>query len=76
MTATPCIIAVPSIFIVAPNGMVNEDTSLETPISVNFSKLIGIVAVEVEGNAKIITGKNFLKNVIGFNLVNATSNDG
>ena len=56
--------------------MVNDDTSLETPISVNFSKLMGIVAVEVEGNAKIITGRNFLKKVIGFILVKATSNVG
>ena len=76
MTATPCMIAVPSILIVAPSGMVNDDTSLETPISVSFSKLIGIVAVEVEGNAKIMTGRNFLKNVIGFNLVKATSSAG
>lgn len=77
MTAQPCIIEVPSMLIVAPNGIVNEDTSRETPSSDNFSKFKGIVAFEVDDeNAKNITETNFLKNIIGFNLVNIISNAG
>ena len=77
MTATPCMIEVPSILIVAPRGIVNEETSFETPISANFSKFNGIVAFEVEDeNAKNMTEMNFLKNVIGFSLVKITSMDG
>ena len=40
--------AVPSILIVAPKGIVKEDTSLETPSSDIFSKFRGIVAFDVE----------------------------
>ena len=43
--ATPCIIAVPSILIVAPRGTVNDATDLFTPkFSSTVFKLIGIVA--------------------------------
>ena len=62
---------------VAPKGMVNDETSLDTPISLNFSKFNGIVAFDDEDeNANNITEKNFLKNFIGFNLVKMTSNVG
>ena len=65
MTAHPCMIEVPSMLIVAPKGIVKEDTSRETPISDNFSMFNGIVAFEVEDeNAKSMTEKNFLKNLI------------
>ena len=77
ITAHPCMIAVPSMFIVAPNGIVNEDISLDTPISDNFSKFNGIVAFDVEDeNAKIITDMNLLKNGIGFSLVKIVIKDG
>ena len=69
--------AVPSMLIVAPNGIVNDETSRETPSSESFSRFRGIVAFDVEDeNAKNITEMNFLKNLTGFNLVNITSNDG
>ena len=75
--AHPCMIAVPSMLIVAPNGIVNEDISLETPISDSFSMFNGIVALDVEDeNAKNMTEKNLLKNFIGFSLVNITNNTG
>ena len=52
---------VPSILIVAPKGIEKDETSLPTPSSYNFSKLIGIVALEEhELNANSITGKNLL----------------
>ena len=77
MTAQPCMMAVPSMLMVAPSGIVNEETSRETPNSVSFSMFRGIVAFDVEDeNAKNITGTNFLKNLIGFSLVKTTSNDG
>ena len=77
ITAQPCIIAVPSMLIVAPNGMVNEEISRETPSSESFSMFNGIVAFDVEDeNAKNITETNFLKNFIGLNLVKMTSRDG
>ena len=63
--------------IVAPRGIVNEETSDSTPISDSFSKFKGIVALDVEDeNAKSITDANFLKNLTGLNLVKNTSNDG
>ena len=41
----PCMIAVPSMLIVAPNGTVKEATAFETPIrSVTQRKVTGIVA--------------------------------
>ena len=71
ITATPCMIEVPSMLMVAPSGMVKEDILLDTPIFLNrVSMDSGIVAllVEVE-NAKVMTGKNFLINLNGFSLV-------
>ena len=38
--------AFPSMLIVAPNGIENDDTSLETPSSDNFSNVNGIVAFD------------------------------
>ena len=73
--ATPCIIAVPSIFTVAPNGIVKELISSETPnFSVNVSIFTGIVALllDVE-NATEITFKKFLKNLTGFIFAILTS---
>ncbi len=62
MIATPCIIAVPSMLIVAPKGIVKEDTSHETPISDSLFMFKGIVAFDVDDeNAKNITDMNFLK---------------
>ena len=50
--AQPCIMAFPSMLIVAPNGIENDDTSLETPSSDNFSNVNGIVAFDdVDENA-------------------------
>ena len=77
ITAHPCMMAVPSMLMVAPNGIVNDETSRETPSSESFSRFSGIVAFDVEDeNAKNITEMNFLKNLIGFNLVKTTSKDG
>ena len=77
MTAQPCIIAVPSILIVAPKGMVKDDTSRETPISLSFSIFSGIVAFDVDDeNAKNITEINRLKNLSGFKRVNIIIIDG
>ena len=77
MTATPCIIAVPSIFIVAPKGIVNEDIFLFTPIFLlKVSIDIGIVAFDVAvENANPITGANFLINFTGFKPVNPFNNN-
>ena len=77
MTAQPCMMAVPSMLMVAPSGMVNDEISRDTPSSVSVSRFNGIVAFEVEDeNAKNITEMNFLKNLIGFSLVSITSSDG
>ena len=68
-------IAVPSILIVAPKGIVNEEILFETPIFLaNVSIDKGMVAFEVAvEKAKAITGKKFLINLIGFNPVNNLS---
>ena len=59
-TATPCIIEVPSIFIVAPRGIVNDDIFRNTHFLCNVSIDIGIVAFDVAvENANPITGANF-----------------
>jgi Na+/H+-dicarboxylate symporter len=71
LTATPCIIDVPSILTVAPSGIVKDDIFLLTP-SFLSSVLIesGIVAFDVAVvNAKFITGKNFFRNLNGLSLV-------
>ena len=58
---TPCIIAVPSIFIVAPSGIVNEEIDLLTPNLSIFSKLRGIDALldAVENVTKAISKNSF-----------------
>ena len=58
---------VPSILIVAPNGIVKDEIFLETPIF-SAKVFIGIVALDVDvEKAKAITGKKFLIKIIGFN---------
>lgn len=75
--AQPCIMAFPSIFIVAPRGMENDENSSDTPKSESFSNVNGIVALDdVDENAKSITGENFLKNLIGLNFVDNINNRG
>ena len=68
-------IEVPSMLMVAPRGMVNEEIFLETPTFLDrVSMDIGIVALDVAvENANAITGKNFLMNFIGFSPVNIFS---
>ena len=62
ITAHPCMMAVPSMLMVAPNGIVNDETSRETPSSESFSRFSGIVAFDVEDeNANSITDMKFLK---------------
>ncbi len=73
--ATPCMIAVPSMLIVAPNGTVNEATELSTPTRcVTDRNVTGIVAFEdaVE-NAKICAGRIFCMNTMGLRPVNSFS---
>ena len=69
-------IAVPSILIVAPNGIVNEEIFLDTPIfSSRVSIAIGIVALDVAvEKAKLITGKYLRINLYGFSLVKIAIN--
>ena len=64
-------IEVPSMLMVAPRGMVNEEIFLETPTFLDrVSMDIGIVALDVAvENANAITGKNFLMKRIGFSPV-------
>ena len=68
-------IEVPSMLIVAPRGMVNEEIFLETPTFLDrVSMDIGIVALDVAvENANAITGKNFLMKRIGFRPVKILS---
>ena len=72
MTAAPCIIAVPSMLIVAPRGIVNEATFGSTPIFFSrVSIFSGMVAFEeLVENANSITGSIFRKNCSGFSRVN------
>src|SRR3712207_4203504 len=65
---TPCIIEVPSILTVAPNGIVKLAIPFDAPIfSSQVFKLIGIDALLLDVlNATNITGQNFFKKVIGF----------
>ena len=62
IVANPCMIAVPSIFIVAPTGTTNAETSFLTPSSsVTVFKVTGIVAaLEDVENAKSATSFIFL----------------
>ena len=70
--AMPCIIAVPSIFTVAPKGTVNEAMELCAPTRFFAAfRVMGIVALlEAVLKANIIAGRIFLNSVIGFNRVN------
>ena len=66
---------VPSMLMVAPRGIVKDEICLETPIflyRVSIDRGIVALLVEVE-KAKVITGKNFLMNLKGFNRVKANS---
>ena len=68
IVASPCIIAVPSIFMVAPTGTTKEATSFFTPRSSDtVFKVTGIVAAldDVE-KANKATFLIFLKKIIGF----------
>ena len=75
-TATPCIIDVPSMLMVAPSGIVKDEIFFETPIfSASVSIFIGMVAFEVEvENANAITGKKFLMKINGLSPENIFSN--
>ena len=70
--ATPCIIAVPSILIVAPKGTVNDAIFLFTPIlSTTVLSVTGIVAFEDDvENANNIKDLILLKNLKGFTFTN------
>ena len=74
-TATPCMIDVPSILMVAPKGMVNEEMRRSTPIlRSSVSILRGMVAFEVAvENANAITGKNFFRNMMGLTRASSHS---
>ena len=65
----PCMIAVPSILIVAQSGTVKDPIEEFTPILFfTVSKVIGIVALLEEVlNAKTASDLTFMKNLIGFN---------
>ena len=54
MTAAPCINAVPSMLIVAPNGIVNDGTSeVKHQVLITFQEVKGMVAFdEDDENAK------------------------
>jgi hypothetical protein len=68
--ATPCIIAVPSIFMVAPNGTVKAAVVLLTPMRFsNACRVTGMVALELAVlKEKKCAGRIFLKNVSGLSL--------
>ena len=75
ITATPCIIEVPSILIVAPSGIVKDEIFLETPIFLSsVSMESGMVALDVAVvNANIITGENLFKKRSGLSRVKTNS---
>ena len=70
-------IAVPSILIVAPSGIVNEEIRFDIPIFFSSVSIdMGIVAFEVAvENAKAITGKKFFINLFNRNKENANANE-
>ena len=75
IVARPCIIAVPSILMVAPTGTTNAETSFLTPrSSVTVFKVTGMVAAldEVE-KANSATFLIFLKKINGFNFARSLS---
>ena len=67
--------AVPSMLIVAPRGMVKEEMRRDTPIFLcRVSMDMGMVALEVAvENAKPITGRNFFRNLTGLSPVKPLS---
>ena len=71
-TATPCMIAVPFMLMVAPRGMVNDEILGSTPTRLlSVSMLSGMVALEeLVENAKTMTGQNFLRKCSGLRRVN------
>ena len=74
-TAAPCMMAVPSMLIVAPRGMVNDVTLLSTPTFFSsVSMLRGIVAFdELVEKANTMTGQNLRRKWKGFRRVNRKS---
>ena len=74
--ATPCMIAVPSIFMVVPKGIQKELTDLLTPsFSSTVFKVIGmVVLLEDVLKAKIIASLIFEKKIKGLIFANEVSN--
>ena len=74
-TAAPCMMAVPSMLMVAPSGMVNDETLGLTPtFSSSVSMLSGMVALdELVENAKTMTGQNLCRKWNGLRRVKTTS---
>ena len=70
--------AVPSMLIVAPSGIVKAAVDLSMPRrSSAVRSEIGIVALDdAVLNAKICTARNFLRKISGFNPLNSFSNSG
>ena len=70
-TAAPCMMAVPSMLMVAPSGMVNDATRLSTPIFFSsVSMLSGMVALlELVENANAMTGQNLRRKWKGLRRV-------
>ena len=73
-TATPCMMAVPLMLMVAPSGMVKDATFSSTPhLRSSVSRLSGMVAFdELVEKAKSMTGSILRKNQKGFRRVNRT----
>ena len=71
--ATPCMIAVPSMLIVAPKGTVKDPIDDLTPsLFLTVSRVIGMVALLEEVlKAKTASDLTFIKNLTGFNLANS-----
>ena len=74
-TATPCMMEVPSMLMVAPSGMVNDEMRRSTPIFFSsVSMFNGMVAFDVAvENANIITDTNFFRNFTGLMRANTVS---
>ena len=74
--ATPCMIAVPSMFMVVPKGIQKELTDLSTPsFSSTVFKVIGMVALlEDVLKAKMIASLIFEKKIKGLIFANEVSN--
>ena len=74
--ATPCMIAVPSMLMVAPSGIVKEATELLTPWCFSTVSIVtGSVAFELAVlKAIIAAGRMFSKNLNGLKRARAVSN--